>query len=67
MIFNQFNIYLAGDSLTWHNGMKFSTFDVDNDIYDGTNCAEIHKGGWWYKGCMVIPNFILILYFSNRF
>ena len=33
-----------------HNGMKFSTYDQDNDL-DDSNCANIHKGGWWYNGC----------------
>jgi ficolin len=42
----------AGDSLLLHNGMKFSTLDQDNDI-DGTSCAELYKGAWWYKKCHV--------------
>ena len=36
-IFNK--IYLVGDSLSVHNGMQFSTFDVDNDINLNDNCA----------------------------
>eukprot|EP00112_Aurelia_sp_Birch-Aquarium-sp1_P010529 Seg2243.3 transcript_id=Seg2243.3/GoldUCD/mRNA.D3Y31 product=Ficolin-1 protein_id=Seg2243.3/GoldUCD/D3Y31 len=46
----------AGDSLNAnsvnfkHNGMKFSTHDVDNDI-NNSNCAEHQKGGWWYAKC----------------
>ncbi len=45
----------AGDSLSKHNGMRFSTFDVDNDeapleLWNG-NCAERFHGGWWYKAC----------------
>ena len=34
-----------------HNGMKFSTFDQDNDRRRYTNCAERFHGAWWYKAC----------------
>ena len=40
----------AGNSLSFHNGMKFSTPDRDNDKYSNSNCAQDYKGGWWYKG-----------------
>ncbi|XP_065079782.1 microfibril-associated glycoprotein 4-like [Ochlerotatus camptorhynchus] len=39
-----------GDSLTNYKGMKFSTFDKDNDEHS-ENCASIYHGGWWYKAC----------------
>ncbi|CAG5993038.1 unnamed protein product, partial [Menidia menidia] len=49
----------AGDALSgghqvgvseWasHQGMRFSTYDQDNDIYRG-NCAQEDKGGWWFN------------------
>ncbi|XP_035853516.1 microfibril-associated glycoprotein 4-like isoform X1 [Sander lucioperca] len=45
----------AGDSLsfhnmTYHNGMKFSTFDQDLDRWNG-NCAKSHLGAFWYRDC----------------
>ncbi|XP_037636969.1 fibrinogen-like protein 1 [Sebastes umbrosus] len=51
----------AGDALSgsfqvgaseWasHQGMKFSTYDQDNDNYKG-NCAQEDKGGWWFNKC----------------
>nr|XP_019934331.1 PREDICTED: fibrinogen-like protein 1 [Paralichthys olivaceus] len=51
----------AGDALSggfhvgvsgWasHQGMKFSTYDQDNDNYKG-NCAQEDQGGWWFNKC----------------
>ena len=40
----------AGDSLAYHNGMRFSTYDNDNDIWYN-NCAQEWTGAWWYKYC----------------
>ncbi|CAL4091367.1 unnamed protein product, partial [Meganyctiphanes norvegica] len=42
----------AGDSFSGHNNYKFSTFEVDNDIYTGNCYSKItFKGGWWYSKC----------------
>ncbi|KAM4604270.1 fibrinogen gamma chain [Polymixia lowei] len=35
---------------TSHNGMQFSTYDKDNDKYDG-NCALQDGSGWWMNRC----------------
>ncbi|XP_067296618.1 microfibril-associated glycoprotein 4-like [Pseudorasbora parva] len=40
----------AGDSLAYHNGMKFTTFDKDQDPEVG-NCAKQYIGAFWYKAC----------------
>ncbi|XP_073343203.1 fibrinogen-like protein 1 [Pagrus major] len=51
----------AGDALSgsyqvgvsgWasHQGIKFSTYDQDNDNYGG-NCAQEDNGGWWFNKC----------------
>lgn len=47
----------AGDPLTasrtknMHDNMRFSTKDNDNDRSAKYNCADIHRGGWWYDSC----------------
>ncbi|KAM4532401.1 tenascin-like [Fundulus diaphanus] len=52
----RFKIYLgaysgtAGDSMSYHQGRPFSTYDNDNDIAV-TNCALSYKGAFWYKNC----------------
>ena len=38
-----------------HNGMKFTTYDNDNDKHkSGGNCAGQGNGGWWYRSCWAI-------------
>jgi len=40
-----------GDSMEYHNGMKFTTKDRDQDDRDTGNCAQQFNGGFWYKSC----------------
>ncbi|XP_056388036.1 tenascin-N-like [Hyla sarda] len=40
----------AGDALKYHNGLKFTTWDKDNDLAL-TNCALSHRGAFWYRNC----------------
>lgn len=40
----------AGDSLTFSNNSKFSTFDQDNDG-DAGNCATYHRSAGWFSNC----------------
>ncbi len=41
----------AGDALSYHDEMPFSTMDRNNDINDGI-CATWSHGAWWYKDCL---------------
>ncbi|XP_034283014.1 ficolin-1-like [Pantherophis guttatus] len=40
----------AGDSLSYHNNMPFSTWEKRLNL-KSVNCAEKYKGGWWYNAC----------------
>ena len=37
----------AGDSLSWHNNIAFSTKDRDSR----SDCAAQWTGAWWYNNC----------------
>ena len=39
------------DSLSYQNGMMFTTYDRDNDPWSDNNCAAYYGGGFWYKNC----------------
>ncbi|XP_046861638.1 angiopoietin-related protein 7-like [Xenia sp. Carnegie-2017] len=41
----------ALDALSYHNNMKFSTKDSDNDKSGSGNCATSYTGAWWYNAC----------------
>ncbi|KAK9530952.1 hypothetical protein VZT92_012424 [Zoarces viviparus] len=40
----------AGDSLSYHNGQQFSTFDKDQEV-SLLNCAKKYLGAFWYNNC----------------
>jgi len=44
-------VVVEGDSLSTHKNNKFSTKDQDNDLSASTSCANVYKGGWWYREC----------------
>ncbi|XP_067298505.1 microfibril-associated glycoprotein 4-like [Pseudorasbora parva] len=46
----------AGDALHYQNGMKFSTFDKDQDAWGTGNCAKQHLGAFWYNFCQMNSN-----------
>ena len=47
---NIFNYSSTGDSLSWHTDKPFTTRDRDHD-HNSANCAQNHKGAWWYNDC----------------
>ena len=53
MKFWKFVYYNTGDDegLSYNNGYKFTTYDVDPDDHSSMNCAVDRHGGWWYNSC----------------
>lgn len=43
----------AGDSLRFHNGSKFSSWDRDQDSHPDSkfHCSKFRAGAWWYNSC----------------
>ena len=44
----------AGDGLSHHNGVYFSTPDHDNDAWDDYHCAKEWAAGWWFNNCWFV-------------
>lgn len=40
----------AGDSLSYHQGMRFTTPDRDHDMW-WANCGKKDQSGWWFNAC----------------
>ena len=36
--------------MAYHLGHKFSTRDIDNDVWEHS-CGDTYGGGWWYVSC----------------
>nr|XP_056702975.1 ficolin-3-like [Euleptes europaea] len=50
LVLGQFLSGSAGDSMTFHSGLPFSTHDNDHDS-GSQNCAVTVHGAWWYANC----------------
>lgn len=44
------SFFPPGDSLSYHSGQKFSTFDRDQDLFV-QNCAALSSGAFWFRSC----------------
>jgi len=42
-------LLFKGDSLTYHLGQNFSTYDQDNDNWSTRSCSVYNGGAWWYR------------------
>lgn|SRR6218665_417870 len=43
----------AVESYYYHDGMRFSTPNFDNDEESYVNCAKKYNAGWWFNGCWI--------------
>ena len=41
----------AGDSLSYHKNMLYSTIDAKNNLHTTVHCADRYQGAWWYNNC----------------
>lgn len=42
---------IVRDSLAYHNNMKFTTPDQDNDEWGDSSCATLHRSAGWFNLC----------------
>ncbi|CAC5390731.1 unnamed protein product [Mytilus coruscus] len=56
------------DGMSYFNGMKFTTYDQDNDKHSRGNCADYStlKGGWWYNNCFISTSAMLNGHYTHR-
>ncbi|XP_060654864.1 fibrinogen-like protein 1 [Drosophila nasuta] len=47
----KFSGTIIEDAMRYHENLKFSTFDSDNDEAGDGNCAVEYGSGWWYGDC----------------
>src|SRR6218665_75844 len=38
-------------NIMYHEGMAFTTPDVDNDLWSTGSCALLSNSGWWFNSC----------------
>lgn len=50
LIFHIISFNQTDDAFSYHNGRKFSTKDVDNDL-SVMNCALEYGSPWWNNDC----------------
>lgn len=44
-------LWVSDDAFIYHNNMKFSTKDRDNDLSSSINCASYYGEPWWNNDC----------------